>query len=186
MNSKWEGEVGCGLIGLHENGDTLLTHQLFWPKDFITEKKDLKGARFGDKTCTLEAIGVILPFLLIPRELKNQHIICGVDCMGVVYGWENKKVKGDSCASMIIKALHIIETFLGSCIHVIHVPRVSNWESEVADNLSRERTTGFLEKQLLNRSSKNTNLSALTDWLKNPAEDWTIVDRLVKHVIDKS
>jgi hypothetical protein len=56
-------------------------------------------------------------------------------------------------------------------------------ESEVADNLSRERTTGFLEKQMLNRPQKKADLRVLTDWLKNPAEDWTIVDRLVDHVI---
>ena len=84
---------------------------------------------------------------------------------------------------MLIKALHIIEAYLGSRIHVVHVPRVSNWESEVADNLSRGRTTGFLEKQMLNRPQKKADLRVLTDWLKNPAEDWTIVDRLVDHVI---
>ena len=181
-NSKWEGNVGCGVVGLDEKGDTILTHQLFWPKDFITEKSDSKGKKFGDKTCTLETIGVLLPFLLLPERLKNQHVICGVDCMGVVFGWENKKSK-DKCASMLIKALHIIEAYLGSRIHVVHVPRVSNWESEVADNLSRERTTGFLEKQMLNRPQKKADLRVLTDWLKNPAEDWTIVDRLVDHVI---
>jgi hypothetical protein len=74
--------------------------------------------------------------------------------MGVVYGWENKKSK-DKCASMLIKALHIIEAYLGSHIHLVHVPRISNWEGEVADNLSRERTTGFLEKQMLNRPQKS-------------------------------
>jgi hypothetical protein len=109
-------------VGLDEKGDTILTHQLFWPKDFITEKSDSKGKKFGDKTCTLETIGVLLPFLLLPERLKNQHVVCRVDCMGVVYGWENKKSK-DKCASMLIKALHIIEAYLGSRIHV--VPRMS-------------------------------------------------------------
>ena len=106
--------------------------------------------------------------------------------MGVVYGWENKKTKGDTCASMFIKALHIIEAYLGSCIHVIHVPRISNWESEIADNLSRQRTTGFLEKQMLKRTGTDKSLAVLTDWLKNPVEDWTLVDRLVAHVIHET
>jgi hypothetical protein len=155
-SSKWEGDIGCGIIGLDEQGDTLIVHQLFWPRDFIENKKDGKVAKFGDKTCKLEVIGVILPFLLIPEKLKNQHIVCGVDCMGVVYGWENKKVKGDTCASMFIKALHMIEAYLGSRIHIVHAPRRSNWETECADNLSRERTTGFLKKQLLSRFSDKT------------------------------
>ncbi len=181
-SSRWDGEIGCGIIGLDEKGDTLNAHQIFWPRDFIENKKDRKGAKFGDKTSTLEVKGVILPFLLIPEKLRNQHIVCGVDCMGVVYGWENKKVKGDTCASMFVKALHIIEAYLGSRIHVVHAPRRSNWETECADNLSRERTTGFLEKQLLSRFCAKTP-EVLTNWLENPVEDWTLVDRIVEHVV---
>jgi hypothetical protein len=182
--SKWDGDIGCGIVGLGENGDTILAHQIFWPRGFIEKAKDRKGARFGDKTCTLEAIGVILPFLLIPEKLKSQHIVCGVDCMGVVFGWENKKIKGDTCASILIKALHIIEAYLGSRIHVIHAPRRSDWVTESADNLSRQRTTGFLEKQMLSRGN-TVSPQVITDWLSNPMEDWTLVDRLVDHVIAK-
>ncbi|MFN9942349.1 MAG: hypothetical protein ACK56I_23045, partial [bacterium] len=69
---------------------------------------------------------------------------------------------------MLIKALHIIEAYLGSRIHVVHVPRVSNWESEVADNLSRERTTGFLEKQMLNRPQKKNRLAGLNRLAQKP------------------
>jgi hypothetical protein len=179
--SKWEGQIGCGIVGLDERGDTILAHQIFWPRKFIENDSDRKGARFGDKTCTLEAIGVILPFLLIPEKLTNQHIVCGVDCMGVVYGWENKKIKGDNCASILIKALHVIEAYLGSRIHVTHAPRRSNWITETADNLSRERTTGFLEKQMISRG-RTKSPKVITDWLLNPVEDWTLVDRLVSHV----
>ncbi len=79
---------------MDEQGDTLLVHRLFRPRDFIEKKTDGKGAKFGDKTCTLEVIGVILPFLLIPEKLKNQLIVCGVDCMGVCMGGKTKKFKG--------------------------------------------------------------------------------------------
>jgi hypothetical protein len=34
-SSKWEEDIGCGIIGLDEQGDTLIAHQLFWPRDFI-------------------------------------------------------------------------------------------------------------------------------------------------------
>jgi hypothetical protein len=91
LSSSSQKDLRCGIIGLDEKGYSILAHQIFWPREFIEKGKDKKGARFGDKTCTLAAIGVILPFLLIPEKLKNQHIICGVDCMGVVYSWENKK-----------------------------------------------------------------------------------------------
>jgi hypothetical protein len=108
---------------------------------------------------------------------------------------------------MFFKALHIIEAYLGSRIHVVHAPRRSNWETECADNLSRERTTGFLEKQLLSRFCVKTPVVltewlenrllekqllsrfcvktpvVLTEWLENPVEDWTLVDRLIEHVV---
>jgi len=48
----------------------MLTYQLFWPETFIEKKRDKNKKRFGNKTCTLEAIGVLLPFLLIPEKLK--------------------------------------------------------------------------------------------------------------------
>ena len=183
-NSKRDGKIGIGLVGLNEKSDTMLTFQLFWPETFIEKKRDKNKKRFGNKTCTLEAIGVLLPFLLIPDKLKNQHIICGVDNMGVVFGWANKKLKRDTCASILIRALHVIEAYLGSVIHVVHVPRVSNWESETADNLSRERTTGFLEKQMLSRTGLNTKLEVLSEWFINPTEDWTLADRLLLHVVN--
>jgi hypothetical protein len=182
-NSKRNGRIGIGLVGLDEKNDTNLTCQFFWPNDFIENKKDRNNRRFGNKTCTLEAIGVLLPFLLIPKQLKNQHVVCGVDCMGVVYGWKNKKLKRDTCASILIRALHLIEAYLGSVIHVIHVPRISNWESEMADNLSRERTTGFLELQMLKRTGMIPIIPPLTKWFENPVEDWTLANRLLAHVI---
>ena len=182
-SSKRDGKIGIGLIGTNEKSDTLLTCQFFWPQAFIEKKKDRNNRRFGNKTCTLEAIGVLLPFLLIPHKLQNQHIICGVDNMGIVFGWSNKKLKRDTCASILIRSLHVIEAYLGSVIHVIHVPRVSNWESEIADNLSRERTTGFLEKQMLLRTGISPVIPVLSEWLNNPVEDWTLADRLLEHVI---
>jgi hypothetical protein len=48
-DSKWEGEIGCGIIGLDEKGDTILAHQIFWPREFIEKGKDRKGARLGTK-----------------------------------------------------------------------------------------------------------------------------------------
>jgi hypothetical protein len=107
---------------------------------------------------------------LIPEKLENQHIICGVDCMGVVDSWENKKIKGDTCASILIKALLFIEAYLGSRIHMIHAPRRSDWVTESADNLL-----------LIRRNTVSPKV--ITDWLLNPVEDWTLVDRLVDHVI---
>jgi hypothetical protein len=38
-----------------------------------------KGAKFENKTTTLELVGVILQFLLIPEKLVGKHIVMKVD-----------------------------------------------------------------------------------------------------------
>jgi hypothetical protein len=177
------GKVGCGVIGLDEEDNRCLIFQLFWPVHFVTTARDKKGARFGNKSCTLEAIGLLLPFLLIPNELRNQHIVCGVDNMAVVQGWASKKTKNDTCASIFLRALTLIEAYLGSRVHVEHAPRVSDWLSTTADNLSRERTTTFLEKHMLGSEKSFPEIRVLSDWLNNPVEDWTLPDRILKHVM---
>jgi hypothetical protein len=35
-NGKWNGNIGCGVIGLDPDGNTLLGYQMWWPKGFIT------------------------------------------------------------------------------------------------------------------------------------------------------
>jgi len=181
-SSKWFDDIGIGAIGVNEKNDTFFTSQFFWPKDFITQSTDKHGKNFGNKSTSLETIGVLLPFLLIPEKLMNQHIVCGVDNTGVIFGWQNKKLKRDGTASILIRALHLIEAYLGSVIHVVHVPRLSNWEATVADSLSRKKTTHFLEKQMLKRTGTFGNLKPLTDWLKNPVEDWNLPITLLSHV----
>jgi hypothetical protein len=60
-------------------------------------------------------------------------------------------MKGDVCAAFFVKALHLISAYLGRVINVMLVPRCFTWESNLADSLSRTRTNGFLESQVLKR-----------------------------------
>ncbi len=41
---------GCGNVGFLEDGTIIFANQLIWPADFIQNKMDEKGVRFGDKT----------------------------------------------------------------------------------------------------------------------------------------
>jgi hypothetical protein len=182
QNGKWKGEIGCGVMGINELGDMMLAFQIWWPEAFAKIKTDSKGCRFGNKTATLEMIGVILPFLLIPNQLASQHVVLNVDNMACVYGYTNHYMKGDVCASIFIRALHLIAAFLGCALHVEHVPRRSTWESTTADNLSRQTTTGFLEEQMLNRFRNLQPPKVLLDWLDNPTEDWNLAKKLLNHI----
>jgi hypothetical protein len=70
-NSKWSGNIGCGVIGTNVENDTILGFQIRWPKSFITSATDNKGKRFGNKTSTLEMVALLLPLLLILRKVKK-------------------------------------------------------------------------------------------------------------------
>jgi hypothetical protein len=183
--ATWKSNIGCGVVGLDEKNDTCLAFQLWWPKDFITTKTDNKGSRFGDKTATLEQIGILIPLLLIPKKLTNQHIVFKTDNLACVFGHSNKGMKNDACASILIKSVQLICAFLGSVAHIVHVPRRSDWASEMADNLSRESTTGFLETQMLNRHPGLPTPEPLREWLCNPTEDWDLPFKLLKYVSNK-
>jgi hypothetical protein len=90
-------------------------------------------------------------------------------------------MKGDICASILIKALHLISAFLGSVLHVEHIPRRSSWESTTADNLSRKSSTGFLKVQLISGYRDIHAPEVLLDWLDNPTEDWGFALALLNH-----
>jgi hypothetical protein len=55
----------------------------------------------------------------------------------------------------------------------------------MADNLSRESTTGFLESQMLNRHPGLLTPEPLQEWLRNPIEDWDLPFKLLKYVSNK-
>jgi hypothetical protein len=185
-NGSWKANIGCGVVGLDEGSDTCFAYQLWWPKTFITEKTDEKGARFGSKTATLEQIGVLLPLLLIPEKLANQHIIFRTDNIACVFGHQNRLMKGDESASILIRTVHLICAYLGSTIHMEHTPRCSDWGSTVADNLSRASTTGFLENQMIKRWSHLKIPDRLESWLSNPVADWDIPFQLLEYVQDRT
>jgi hypothetical protein len=181
----WIGNIGCASIGLDECSDTFFAHQLWWPKNFICSKTDSKGTRFGDKTATLEQIGILIPLLTIPEKLVNQHVVFRTDNLACVYGHANKYMKGDSCASILIRTVHLISACLGSTFHVLHTKRRSDWESETVDNLSRESTTGFLEKRILQRQQAHSLPSAFLEWLDNPIDDWDLPNKLLNIVNER-
>ena len=110
---------------------------------------DKKGVRYGDKSTTLEMLGILLPLVIIPSKLRNQHIVFSVDNMNCMFGWENKSLKGDIAASIIVRTIHLISCFLGSTIHVRHAPRCSDWGSNMVDRMSRQKTMSKEDRKLL-------------------------------------
>ena len=170
------------MIGLDECGEMLLAHRIEWPEEMLRGKKDKEGSRFGNKSTTLEMVGLLLPFLLIPEVLRHQHVVLKVDNIACVYGWENKAVKGDSSASILIRSLHLINSYLTCYVHVSHLKRATTWESKMVDSMSRATTMTRQQEKLLASFQEYRAPSCFLDWIENPVKDWNLAFRLLNFV----
>jgi hypothetical protein len=177
LNAKEDAGVAC--IRIQEDR-VVWWGDLTWPKKFIEQEVDERGARFGSKTATLEAIGVLLPFLTIPEDLLGQHVTSEVDNIAVVFGWENRGIKFDTSATTILKAIHLISGYLGATVHIRHVPRRSNKWAELADNLSRKSSTTYQDRRMLTRAWRSIVGGELLKWLEAPREHTELSKRLLK------
>jgi hypothetical protein len=173
---------GCGNVGFAEDGTIIFANQLLWSDSFIIHARDEKDVRYGDKTTTLEMIGLIIPFILAPELLQRSHVVLRVDCFGTVYGMENRASKGDTSASIFIRALYLIAAYLECNVHIEHLPRLSDWGAEVTDRLSRKVSTTTQDEKLL-RAFENRKLPlCLTEWFRNPSPDWSLPFKLLDYV----
>ncbi len=120
---------------------------------------------------------------MIPEKLKNTHVQVFTDNIACVYGMKDGYVKKDKYASIFIRAITLISSYLGTVVHTSHTPRRSNWEAETADNFTRRSTTSFLETQILNRFSRLEALEVLLNWLEDPSDDWSVATKLLFHVM---
>jgi len=173
---------GAASLGYDRNEKFWYCSRVRWPTDLLTTMVDSKGVRFGNKMTTLEAVGLLLPFVTVPRILAGRHVVLEVDNTSVVYGMRKKGTTGDLEAAILFRAIHVIASFLGVICHVRHVRRESTKASRVADRLSREATA---TKEVLLHISEAEQWEApevLTDWLECPKEDWSLVNKLLNYV----
>ena len=57
--------LGCGSVGFSHIGTIIFACQIFWPDKVLQYTSDTKGSSLGNKTTTLEFLGILLPFILI-------------------------------------------------------------------------------------------------------------------------
>ena len=169
-----------GSVGVDEDGCIMFVNQTLWDTDEMGRWVDGKGKELRNKTTTLEFAGLIIPFLLYPELVRNQHVIVQVDNLGCFFAWENGYTKEDNTASMLVRVLVLLSMKLCCVIHVKHLPRESSWESKLTDRLSRESSTKAAERELLHRYEKRSLPKVFKDWMQKPREDWTMPTRLLQ------
>ena len=124
-------------------------------------------------------------FLLIPEKIKSAHVVLNVDNMGCYFGWENRNVQGDKCATIVSRTIALISAFLEINVHVRYMPRFLCWEACTCDRLSRRQTTTSNDRRLL-RSYENLKVrKVMLNWLEDPTENWNICIALINYVKKK-
>jgi hypothetical protein len=179
--------LGCGGVGFSEDGTIALAFQYIWPSEFVKSATDENGIRFGDKTTTLEAIGVLLAIVQFPEFFKNRHVVVKIDNLGVVWGLLNMKAKEDNCASVIIRAILLVCAYLECRLHAEHQPRMSDWGSKLSDRLSRRISTTRNDRRLVQNWSRHSKIPpCLVKWLSNPSTNWALAQNILNFVVFSS
>jgi hypothetical protein len=173
---------GCGSIGLNMDQEIFFAHQLFWTKELFLKTTDSKGAQMSNKTVTLELIGILMPFIVIPKKLCNRYIVVKVDNVGCYYSWINRQATNDAMASILVRALHLISNFLACDVHIEHLPRLSTWQARMVDRMSRKETTTRGDREILVKYGGGETPHCLVRWLKSPGENWGLCLELLEHV----
>ena len=123
------------IIGKEENSIRAWT-RLSWPDGFLNNARDEKGVFYGSKSTTLESVGILIPLLAFPEMIIGRHLVFFIDNIAVMYGWQNGFLKNDRTATEILKAAQYLGAFLGTTVHVAHVPRTSQLLAVMANKLS--------------------------------------------------
>jgi len=178
----YEGERGAASINTIENDDIWFYASVTFPRQFLLEKRDSLDHAYGCKSSTLEAIGLILPFVCCPKILVGREVTLLTDNEALVFGWDKRRVPHDTVASIFLRAIHIIAAFLGTSVEIRHLPRISTPSAELVDALTRSTTTLQHHRDLVNQAPQEVVPSILTDWLENPTEDWQLPIHLLSYV----
>ena len=115
-------------MGLDEEGRVMFAFRRFWNREMIEVMMDKDEKRFGNKTAFREFVGIIIPFILLlkSQRLRNQNVVLKVDNISCMYAWENRFMKEDVYTSILVRALHLVSSYLGCIVHVNHLPRQSS------------------------------------------------------------
>jgi len=173
---------GAASLGVDRSDNIWFCARITWPMFFLLRARDSRDHAYGCKSSTLEAVGTLLPFLCCPREIAGREVILLTDNEAVIHGWDSRKVKKDTSASIILRAIHIISFYLGCTVNMRHLPRNSNDLAKLADQLSRSSTTGRKQLAAIAGSTSLPVPEQLSNWLKHPSEDWTLPVRLLSYV----
>jgi hypothetical protein len=181
INTTKPGDRGAAAIQHNGNQVTFIS-VIRWPNNLMLNSRSSTNLRMGSKSATLETVGILLPFLTKPNELKDQYVVIEVDNLAVVFAWEKRYSKTDPETSLLIRCLHVIEARLNCKIYVKHLKRRSNRWATLADDLTRESTITESLATAIAHIPIQKPTGPIWDWLNHPTLDWNLPMKMVQHL----
>ena len=181
QNLTKPGDRGVASVGF-DGEHVFYAGGLKWPFGLMSKHKDVRGRFWGGKSAALECVGLLLPFLTKPQLLTNRYVLLYVDNISLIYAWEKKYCKNDEETSLLIRCLHVLESFLECKVYVEHVKRMSTPEAVLVDHLSRESSTTTADLQAIEHLHWHAPRGTLVEWLSRPILNWKLYNLLLKDV----
>jgi len=105
------------------------------------------------------------------KNFTCSYVIVKVDNTGCLFGWLNRRAKGDIFDSILNRALHLISSYLSCIVHIGHLPRKSTWEALTTDRMSREKLQQV-------KTESCWNLLRFQKYQKYWTGGWKILERI--------
>ena len=174
---------GVACIGGTEIADIWCWSRVNWPQERLTCLKDDRGRSFGSKSTTLEAVGMLRPFLAFPDGVSGKSIVFKIDNIAVLFGWYSGYAKQDEGASEVLKSVQYISNVMGTVVNVQHAERVSDELAELAEELSRRKQSKKPKaREALEKAEFREVKSFLTEWLTDPCGKSDLCKKLLKEI----
>ena len=167
-------DAGLGAVVLDEDGVLSHVSQFFWEFSDGCAILDSHGKQLGCKTTCLELTGLIIPLLLHANSLSGKAVVCQVDNVGCHFIHKKGYSSTDVMSSILARLLCLLAVKFSFSLHVVHLPRLSSWDSCLADRLTRKRTTSLADSLLLQSFPSLPIPLPFLEWMRAPYEDWSL------------
>jgi hypothetical protein len=161
-----------GIFVSRHNTFPPLVASLRFPHKFLCSM-DKYGHVIYCKSTLLESLGYLTPMLLCPQRFMGQFVSFNLDSTAAVAALRKGKSDSDDLATTVIRATRTVAAALGCIISSVWVPRRSDRQSVIADDLTHN-ITGNLSSEELGAYLDLATVSfppPVLRWMNHPVED---------------
>ena len=162
------------LVSRHDSFPPLVASIRF-PHKFLCSM-DRYGHTIYCKSTLLESLGYLTPLLLHPLRFMGQFVWFNLDSMAAVSALRKGRSESDHLATTVISAARVVAAALGCTMSSDWIPRRSDRQSTIADDLTHNLTSSLSREEL----EAYLDLAIVSfpppvsRWMNDPEEDPTL------------